>query len=208
MSRSTRRTPPRSTVVLVVLTFAPACAGTGTSPGTPDGSALPDQSVETAVVAELPAPSDPDFSGVPSAFQAGHWDGTDGPTGEALFGAVCATCHSVQPPAKAAPPMAMVARRYRESFPAPAEARDAMIRWLSTPAAERSVLPPRAIERFGLMPVQALSATDAGRVVDYVLSLEPRARRSNDPGGMRGHGEGMAHRHRAGGDGCPHMGGG
>jgi len=106
--------------------------------------------------------------------------------GEELFDAVCTQCHSMQPPTKEAPPMAMVVRHHRQALGSDAEVRDRMIRWIAEPARERPVLPAHAIERFGIMPPYPLPEQDRAAVVDYLLSAEAKrriARRRRAPGG-------------------------
>jgi cytochrome c len=94
------------------------------------------------------------------------------PDGRALFELVCAMCHSVQPPAKLAPPMSHAAAYYVRRHVLADSAAAAMVAYLKEPAAERSVLPAHAIERFGLMPTQAhLSHAQLDAVARYVLTL-------------------------------------
>lgn len=90
--------------------------------------------------------------------------------GQELFDAICTECHSMQPPPKEAPPMAMVVRHYRQALGSEADVRDRMIRWIAEPAPERSSLPAHAIERFGIMPPYPLPEQDRAAVVDYLLS--------------------------------------
>jgi cytochrome c len=106
------------------------------------------------------------------------------PDGHAIFELACAMCHSVKPPAKAAPPMSHAAAYYVRRYPSADSAAAALVAYLKEPAAERSVMPAHAIERFGLMPSQAhLSNEQLEAVARYVLTLA-------DPA----HGSGMEHR--------------
>lgn len=92
--------------------------------------------------------------------------------GEQIFSLVCAMCHSVSPPARAAPPISHAAAYYIRRHDDRDAAVRAMVAFLKEPAAERSVLPPHAVERFGLMPAQAhLSDTQLLAVARYALSL-------------------------------------
>jgi cytochrome c len=94
------------------------------------------------------------------------------PDGAQLFELVCAMCHSVQPPAKAAPPMSHAASYYVRKHKDPAAAVAAMVAYLKEPAAEQSALPAHAIERFGLMPSQRhLPDAQLQAVARYVLTL-------------------------------------
>ncbi|HSJ06058.1 MAG TPA: cytochrome c [Longimicrobiales bacterium] len=92
--------------------------------------------------------------------------------GEQIFSLVCAMCHSVNPPAKAAPPISHAAAYYIRRHDDRDAAVLAMVSFLKEPAAERSVLPPHAVERFGLMPPQVhLSDAQLRAVARYALSL-------------------------------------
>lgn len=96
--------------------------------------------------------------------------------GEQLFSLVCAMCHSVAPPPRAAPPMSHAAAYYLRAHPSPEAAAAAIVAFLQQPSAERSLLPPHAIERFGLMPAQShLSPEQLARVARYVLTLADTA---------------------------------
>jgi mono/diheme cytochrome c family protein len=124
--------------------------------------------------------------------------------GRRVFESVCASCHTVSPPPGKAPPMSHVARHYRQAFPAESAAVARIAAWIAAPAAERSVLPAHARERFGLMPAQALAEPERRAVAAYVLTLADSAM-----GGMQGmqnmqgmqgmqgmqHGQGMAGGH-------------
>ncbi|HEX6306653.1 MAG TPA: cytochrome c [Longimicrobiales bacterium] len=96
--------------------------------------------------------------------------------GRAVFEMVCAMCHSTQPPAKAAPPMSHAAAFYLRAHPDRASAAAAIIAYVTKPDAAASLLPPHAIERFGLMPAQShLSPQQLEAVAAYVLTLADTA---------------------------------
>lgn len=117
--------------------------------------------------------------------------------GEATFKAVCSTCHSIHPPAALAPPMAHIARHYLAADTARSAVIERIARWVREPADDRSLLPPMARERWGLMPPLALPEDQLREVAAYVLTLaEPAAGnmgrglgrgRGMHRGGMRGH---------------------
>lgn len=110
--------------------------------------------------------------------------------GEATFKAVCATCHSIQPPAAQAPPMAHIARHYLEADTARSAVLERIVRWVRKPADDRSLLPPMARERWGLMPPLLLPEAQLREVAAYVLTLaDPAA-----GGAGRGMGHGRMHR--------------
>jgi mono/diheme cytochrome c family protein len=94
------------------------------------------------------------------------------PDGAELFALVCAMCHTVNPPPKAAPPISHASAYYLRKHADTETAVTAMVDYLKKPEAERSVLPAHAIERFGLMPSQAhLTDGQLRAVARYVLSL-------------------------------------
>jgi mono/diheme cytochrome c family protein len=98
--------------------------------------------------------------------------------GKAVFDAVCATCHTVDPPATLAPPMSHVARHYRAELGDDEQSAVARIaQWVRTPTRERSLLPAHAIERWGVMPALALSGAQLDAVAAYVWSLGEEAGR-------------------------------
>ena len=98
------------------------------------------------------------------------------PDGSAVFEMVCAMCHSVAPPATLAPPMSHAAAYYLRRYPNGDSAAAAIVAYLKAPAAEKSLLPAHAIERFGLMPAQAhLSDAQLSAVARYVLTVADTA---------------------------------
>lgn len=110
-------------------------------------------------------------------------------TGEKLFNATCATCHSVQPPANLAPPMAMIMQHYRKALDSDEAIRTTVMEWVVDPAKERSLMPAMAIEHHGLMPpITTLSNDELHEITTYLLTLKP------EKGGMgMGGGQGMRH---------------
>ncbi|MBX3174047.1 MAG: c-type cytochrome [Gemmatimonadaceae bacterium] len=93
------------------------------------------------------------------------------PDGKATFEVLCASCHSVSPPAKTAPPMTHVIRHYRQAFATDSAGIEAIVRWVQAPAAEHSKMPAHAIERFGLMPAFPLPEEQLRAVARYVWTL-------------------------------------
>ncbi|CAN5718059.1 hypothetical protein BH23GEM9_BH23GEM9_12220 [soil metagenome] len=94
------------------------------------------------------------------------------PDGAQIFELVCAMCHSVTPPAKAAPPISHAAAYYVRKHKDTPAAVEALVAYMKEPDAERSAMPAHAIERFGLMPSQAhLPDAHLQAVARYVLTL-------------------------------------
>lgn len=91
--------------------------------------------------------------------------------GKRVYDAICATCHTVVPPATLAPPMSHVVRHYRQALPNDEVVVARIAEYVRTPSAERSLLPAQARERFGLMPAQQLSENQLRAVAAYVVTL-------------------------------------
>lgn len=104
--------------------------------------------------------------------------------GKQLVTTVCAACHTEQPPAKLAPPLAHVSHRYRMQHKGDRDAAlDRIVAWIKAPAKERSLMPPMAIERFGLMAPLPLPDEQLRAAAAYVWLLSEGE-----------HGMGMGHR--------------
>ena len=102
--------------------------------------------------------------------------------GRQVVRTVCLTCHTEQPPMKAAPPFAMIAIHYRGAVPDSVAAVARIAAWVRAPARERSLMPAMAIERFGVMPPLVLPDSLLEAAAVYVLSLERRGMRGMGPG--------------------------
>lgn len=98
---------------------------------------------------------------------------------------LCFTCHTEQAPPKTAPPFAMVAMRYRHASADSAAAVARIVAYVRAPARERSLLPPMAIERFGLMPPLALPDSTLRAAAEYIMSLGAAAPGARHRHGMR-----------------------
>jgi cytochrome c len=95
------------------------------------------------------------------------------PDGKRIFETLCVACHTMEPPARLAPPMKHIVSHYRDAFKADSAGAVAHIAaYLVEPAAERSKLPKEAIDRFGVMPAQALTKPQAAAVAQYIWRLE------------------------------------
>jgi mono/diheme cytochrome c family protein len=115
--------------------------------------------------------------------------------GREVFERVCAACHSLHPPAQAAPPISHAAAYYVQRHAGAEAAAAAMVAYLKQPDAARSLLPARALERFGLMPpVDYLSDEELLAVARYALSLPDTAHGRGGHQHRRRHGQGAGHR--------------
>lgn len=153
-----------------------------------------------------------------------HPDGPDPDPGQVergkqIFETVCAACHTVNPPPDSAPPMAHVVRHLRMELETQEAFAEHVRSYVSAPEADRSLLPPMAIERFGLMGALPLGDSILTDVAAYIWTLADSARSGRGMGmgagqmgaaGMRGgmegsgmargQGRGMMHRHGMQGD--------
>ncbi|HSG46715.1 MAG TPA: hypothetical protein VLA43_02755 [Longimicrobiales bacterium] len=91
--------------------------------------------------------------------------------GERIYRETCSLCHTMDPPANLAPPMSHVARHLRQSFADEESAVAHVVDYLPAPAAERSIMPEMARERFGLMPPQPIPRNLLEAVGRYVWFL-------------------------------------
>ncbi|MBT8404908.1 MAG: hypothetical protein KJP18_13690 [Gemmatimonadetes bacterium] len=94
-----------------------------------------------------------------------------GLTGQEITEQICGECHSMDPPPLKAPPLTHLARHLRETFDAVDGAVAHVLEYAPGPNAEHSILPERAVERFGLMPPQPLPAPMLEAATRYIWSL-------------------------------------
>jgi mono/diheme cytochrome c family protein len=131
--------------------------------------------------------------------------------GRQVFASTCTACHSIDPPALAAPPMSHVARHYLAGRDSAAAARR-IADWIAAPSAAASLLPAHAIETYGLMPPLPLSSRERRAVAAYVLTLNAGAHDDHgehgDTTARAGMGAGMGAGRGAGGMGGMGMGAG
>lgn len=100
--------------------------------------------------------------------------------GKEIVSTICAACHTEQPPPKLAPPLAHVSQRYRMMVGDRDKAIARITAWIKEPSKDRSLMPPMAIERFGLMAPLPLPDDQRLAAATYLWSL------SEGKGGMQG----------------------
>ncbi|ACF45325.1 cytochrome c class I [Prosthecochloris aestuarii DSM 271] len=88
--------------------------------------------------------------------------------GKVLYEQHCQVCHSMQAPAKTAPPIIGLSSRYRQVFGNRDEAVSAMVAFMKSPSAEKSSLGPNALNRFGLMPAMTLGDEELTSVAGWL----------------------------------------
>jgi mono/diheme cytochrome c family protein len=103
--------------------------------------------------------------------------------GRTVVQTICAACHSEQPPPRLAPPLSQVAMHYRQAVPDSARAIARITEWIEKPAANRSLLPPQAVSRWGLMPPLPIPEDQRRAAALYVWSLGA----GKGAAGMAGH---------------------
>jgi mono/diheme cytochrome c family protein len=159
-----------SPVLLAVAALAacgPRAAGPVTEPHAAPGAA-PMEAMDHAM------PMDHDMSmdhEMPMIHETPEPDDPVLKEGKAIFDEVCSACHTVEPPPKLAPPMRMVSMHLRQTFETEAEGVAHILSYAPAPEAGKSILPPHAVERFGLMAPQPLPPETLEKVARYVWSL-------------------------------------
>jgi|UniRef100_Q3AS46 cytochrome c len=108
--------------------------------------------------------------------------------GKAIFERSCAACHSVMPPPKAAPPIMPLAFHYQSTFKSKEEGVKHMAAFLKNPDKAKAI-DQQAIQRFGIMPAQALSDEELKAVAEWVWDQYNPASGMGRMGGMRGQGQ-------------------
>lgn len=93
------------------------------------------------------------------------------PDGKTTFETICAACHSVNPPAKLAPPMSHVSRYYKRTMTNEAEFVEAVVRWVREPDRARSKMPPHVFDNFAIMPAFPLPEPQLREVAKYIWTL-------------------------------------
>lgn len=91
--------------------------------------------------------------------------------GEQVYKTLCSACHTMDAPPTLAPPMTHVARHYRQAFTNADSAIASIMDFVRKPSAEKSKMPQRAIQRFGLMPALNIPEDRLHAVAEYVWSL-------------------------------------
>lgn len=105
-------------------------------------------------------------------------------SGQEVVEQICSQCHSMEPPPLTAPPLTHLAAHLRQAFETEDEAVAHVVAYAPAPTAEASVLPPMAVERFGLMPPQPLPAPLLEAAARYIWSLGAEGGAA-EPMGMR-----------------------
>ena len=129
--------------------------------------------------------------------------------GRQVYDDVCSQCHSLQPPHEEATPLTHIARRLKRRLETEAAFTEHVITHIPDPSEERSLMPAHAIEKFGLMPAQALTDEQLENVAAWLWVMADSAQMGGgEGGGMRGEGGGMRGGGRGMGGGGGGMGGG
>ncbi len=110
---------------------------------------------------------------MPAPAQAAAGAPAPAPTlsGQEVVEQICSQCHSMEPPPLAAPPLTHLATHLRQVFETEDEAVAHVVAYAPAPNAETSIMPPMAVERFGLMPPQPLPEPLLEAAARYIWSL-------------------------------------
>lgn len=88
--------------------------------------------------------------------------------GQVVFENACIRCHGLDAAADSAPDMRLIARRYRSEFDDESAAAERVAAWIGAPSSDRALLPPTAVQHWGVMQRVALDrdlALDVGRFI-------------------------------------------
>jgi mono/diheme cytochrome c family protein len=108
--------------------------------------------------------------------------------GRATYDRICFACHTFTPPPRNAPPIVGLAAHLHERFRKRDDAVAHIVDYVRAPSAEKSVLPPQAIQRWGVvMPPLALPEADLRAVAAWLWEQYDPAFQHRMPGmGMGG----------------------
>ena len=107
--------------------------------------------------------------------------------GRATYDRICFACHTITPPPRNAPPIVGLAAHLHERFAKRDDAVAHIVDYVRAPSAEKSVLPPQAIQRWGVRDAAARASRGgaARRRLLAVGAVRPRL-----PAPNAGHGDG------------------
>jgi mono/diheme cytochrome c family protein len=91
--------------------------------------------------------------------------------GKQVYETLCIACHTMESPATLAPPMTHVARHIRQAFTDADSAVAHIVEFVRRPSEERSKMPARVRERYGLMAPLDLPEAQLRAVAAYIWSL-------------------------------------
>jgi hypothetical protein len=98
---------------------------------------------------------------------------TPQPGRQDLFTQRCGACHSVYPPPLKAPPALGIARNYRGAVANEDEFVDRIVAFVTAPSQSKSLMPPGAVARFGLMPPLPLPREELESIARWMWKLAP-----------------------------------
>ena len=103
--------------------------------------------------------------------------------GRATYDRICFACHTITPPPRNAPPIVGLAAHLRERFRTRDDAVAHIVDYVRAPSAEKSVLPPQAIQRWGVvMPPLALPEAELRAVASWLWQQYDPAFQHQMPG--------------------------
>jgi mono/diheme cytochrome c family protein len=102
--------------------------------------------------------------------------------GRATYERICFACHTMTPPPRNAPPIVGLAAHLRARFANRDDAVAHIVDYVRAPSAAKSVLPPQAIQRWGVMPPLALPEAELRAVASWLWQQYDPAFQHQMPG--------------------------
>jgi cytochrome c len=103
--------------------------------------------------------------------------------GRSTYDRICFACHTITPPPRNAPPIVGLAAHLHERFPKRDDAVAHIVDYVRAPSAGKSVLPPQAIQRWGMvMPPLALPEAELRAVAVWLWEQYDPAFQHRMPG--------------------------
>ena len=91
----------------------------------------------------------------------------ESPAPEQLYTQLCGTCHVMQGPPTAAPPIFAVKAHVIEVYPGRDEFVNYVVQWVNTPDAGKTLM-PGAVRRFGVMPKLGYEPAAVRQIAEYL----------------------------------------
>ncbi|MEJ6558663.1 MAG: cytochrome c [Candidatus Thioglobus sp.] len=107
--------------------------------------------------------------------------------GEALYGQLCASCHTPNASVKIAPPIFAVVDHVRQAYPQREDFIAQIIEWVDEPKEEVALM-PGAIRKFNLMPKLGYSQNDVKEIAEYLFDKDTVLSKEYKEHKKKGHG--------------------
>ena len=107
--------------------------------------------------------------------------------GKALYGQLCASCHTPNASVKIAPPIFAVVDHVRQAYPQREDFIAQIIEWVDEPKEEVALM-PGAIRKFNLMPKLGYSQNDVKEIAEYLFDKDTVLSKEYKEHKKKGHG--------------------